>query len=81
MISEKIFLELIGDITYKSEVRLETPFLKLAIDSLKYMRIIVAMEKQYRIRFDETDLDIHRFALIGDMWNYIVMKTRDSANS
>lgn len=63
----------------KSEVEEDSEFCydkdtELEIDSLTFMKIVVALEKLYCIEFDIEDLDIEKYRTINDFVQYVYNK-------
>lgn len=56
-----------------SDMRLsmETNLLELGINSVDYIRIVVALESKLNIEFDDEDLNYERFNTIDDIIYYV----------
>lgn len=61
--------------TYNKKLSFDSTIQETAIDSLKFIQVIVEIEKAFKIKFNDNDLDLHEYKTISDFYNYIQSKT------
>ena len=75
MLSTKILEIISGNLENKidsKQLSLDDDLSKYNINSLTYIKIIVALEEEFDIEFDDDELDIKSFKTIGDFVKYTV---------
>ncbi|MCR2023743.1 acyl carrier protein [Blautia pseudococcoides] len=70
-IIEKKFYELISEELKVENISKETELESLGLDSITYIKLIVAMEKTFEIEFDDDDLNMYNFKTVSDLLNKI----------
>jgi acyl carrier protein len=74
------FLEILQKILDNKSIELSTRLQETALDSLKYITLVVEVEKAFTIKFDDESLLLHNFTLVQDLAGYIEQKCLEQAN-
>lgn len=73
-IDEEI-IKLIIDIGELSDnIGLDTTFDEIKLDSIKFITIIIEVETNYEIEFDDVNMLVNNYESIGDFVEYVKMK-------
>lgn len=65
------------NISVPSDISFETGMESLAINSVKYVAVVVAIELEFDIEFDDDYLSVDAFNTVGDLVKYITDKCND----
>jgi acyl carrier protein len=65
-------LKIICDICELSNVTLDTKLLELDLDSITFIRLVVNVESELKIEFDDDALSIDKYETLKDLNDYIV---------
>jgi len=58
------------------EILKESKLIDLGINSLSFIKIVVALEKEFDFKFDIEDLNIERFETISSISDYVEAKLK-----
>jgi acyl carrier protein len=76
-IAEKVILivkEKLGDMVNGAQVELDTRLVDLGVNSLTFIKIVIAFEAKFNIEFGDEDLSSNKFTTIKDITTYIQEK-------
>lgn len=60
------------------QINLEDTLVTLGIDSISFIKIIVSVETEFGIEFNDEDLDFNKFPDISSFVSYVRSKVRES---
>lgn len=69
-----LYKKYIGNIEIINTLTLESVLIDLAINSVDYIKIIIDIENEFNIEFDDNDLTPGTFQTIGNMVDYILTR-------
>ena len=61
-------------------IELETPIGEISLDSLSFIELIVSIEEEFEIQFEDEDLNIRDYATVGDLFDKVVGMYEKSKN-
>lgn len=67
--------EMLKSILEIEEVSPDTPLVDLGLSSIDFIKLVVAIEDQYDIQFDDNDLDPGQFVKVSDIYQYVLERT------
>ncbi|MCX8132079.1 MAG: phosphopantetheine-binding protein [Clostridia bacterium] len=56
------------------EIEIEDELINLGINSVEFIKAIIALEKEFDLDLEDEDLDFNRFKVVGDLVSYIKEK-------
>ena len=69
-----IILKLIYQVMDNKNIELSTEITSIALDSLRFIKLVVEIEKKFNIKFDDDYLLLHKYQTIEDICKYIDAK-------
>lgn len=64
------------------EINEQDDLVRIGVDSLAFIKIIIALEKEFNIKIDDIYLDVGKFATVGQLVTFIsdqVARNQDQA--
>lgn len=72
MIIKKIIQETIDNPNLiKDEINEQDDLINIGVDSLTFIGIIVSLEKEFKIKIDDSYLDLGKFTTVGNLVTFI----------
>lgn len=62
----------------EDELNCEADLREMGIDSISFIRIVIALENNLDFEFDDENLTVERFNTLQDLINYVVSKSTES---
>lgn len=60
-----------GDI---DEITLDSDLKNYSLDSIAFITLVVALENEFQVEFDDEDLSVNRFQTFQNLVDYIMLK-------
>lgn len=69
---EDKFMEILHEVLDNNSIKLGTKLEDTALDSLKYISLVVRYEKTFDMQFDDVSLLMHNFTTVNDLYDYVI---------
>jgi acyl carrier protein len=69
------YIKILQKILDNNSIGFETKLQETALDSLKYISLVVEVEKEFDMKFDDENLLLHNFETVEDLFEYVNEKS------
>ncbi|MCP4745632.1 MAG: amino acid adenylation domain-containing protein [Desulfobacteraceae bacterium] len=68
------FIKIFHEILDNKMIEFSSYFRETALDSLKYISLVIKVEKTFNMKFDDENLLVHNFEKVEDLYQYVTKK-------